>query len=73
MNNIKTFVSNPISSMMFMLLIGISYLYIENRQVYQSIIESHETEIIHLRMEIQELQDDYHVLNDKFIDAIKSL
>jgi hypothetical protein len=71
MKDLKTFISNPLASMLFIVTISIGYLYIENRQVYQQIIESHAKEILHLRNEIKVLQSDYHALNDKFIEAIR--
>ncbi len=71
MKDLKTFISNPLASMLFIVTISIGYLYVENRQVYQHIIESHAKEIDHLRAEIKLLKVDYQVLNNKFIEAIR--
>lgn len=62
----KEFVKNPIVALLFISLIAISYLYIDNKTTLESQIE-------YLQNEVKELKQDYKNLNDKFIKTIEEL
>ena len=69
----KSFIKNPLAAILFLCIIAISYLYINNRAVYEDIIMKHEAQIQELKHELQDLRKDYKALNDKFIETIKNM
>ena len=69
----KAFIKNPIAAILFLCIIAISYLYINNRTVYEGVILKHEAEIKELKHELHELREDYRELNEKFIETIKNM
>ena len=69
----KAFIKNPLASVLFLCIIAISYLYINNRTVYEETIMKHEIQIQELKEELHELREDYKDLNDKFIETIKNM
>ena len=69
----KAFIKNPLSAILFLCIIAISYLYINNRAVYEQIIMKHETEIKELKSELHALREDYQRLNDKFIRTLQDM
>lgn len=60
----KEFVKNPIVGLMFLALVAVGYLYIDNRTTLTN-------QISHLREEIKTLQTDYKELNNKFIENLE--
>lgn len=60
----KDFVKNPIVALLFMALIAIGYLYIDNRSTLTN-------QIIELQGEIKTIKAEYKELNDKFIQTLK--
>lgn len=69
----KAFIKNPLSAILFLCIIAISYLYINNRAVYEQIIMKHESEIKELKSELHALREDYQRLNDKFIRTLQDM
>ena len=69
----KAFIKNPIAAILFLCIIAISYLYINNRTVYEGVIMRHEAQIHELKEELHELREDYRELNEKFIETIKNM
>ena len=61
------------AAILFLCIIAISDLYINNRAVYEDIIMKHEAQIQELKHELQDLRKDYKALNDKFIETIKNM
>jgi hypothetical protein len=64
--NFKDFASNPISGVLLLSLIAIGYLYVDNKTTLTNQIKVLQAEVITLR-------DDYKVLNNKFIETLKSI
>ena len=62
----KDFVKDPTKVFLILTISAITYLYIDNKMVYQSQIEKQEK-----RIEVLEEQIKY--LQDKFIEAVKKL
>lgn len=62
----KDFVKNPITAMLFMCLIAIGYLYIDNKSTLTNQIEELQEEVIILKKEYKEL-------NDKFILTLQQV
>jgi len=73
MIDFKSFVKNPLTAILFLSLVALSYLYVDNKSVYEGIIARHEEQIQDLKGELKSLRDDYNDLNDKFIDTIRNL
>ena len=69
----KQFLKNPIVAILFMAVMGLGYLYLDNKGVYQNTIERHELEIQIQKQEIKALQDDYKKLNSILIETIKEI
>lgn len=66
MVSFKEFVKNPIVALLFMCLMAIGYLYIDNKSTLTSQIETLQEEVIVLKK-------DYKELNDKFIETIQKI
>ena len=62
----KEFVKNPIVALLFMCLMAIGYLYIDNKSTLTNQIEE-------LQGEVKTLRNDYKALNDKFIETIQKI
>lgn len=62
----KDFVKNPITAMLFMCLLAIGYLYIDNKATLTN-------QIIKLQEEVDQLQKEYKELNDKFINTLQEV
>ena len=62
----KEFAKNPIVALLFMCLMAIGYLYIDNKSTLTSQIET-------LQVEVVTLRKDYKELNDKFIETIQKI
>lgn len=62
----KDFVKNPIVSLLFIALIAIGYLYIDNRTTLSN-------QIIQLQDEVRTLKTEYKELNDKFIETLSKM
>lgn len=62
----KEFAKNPIVALLFMSLIAIGYLYVDNKSTMTS-------QINELRVEVISLKKDYKELNDKFIETIQKI
>lgn len=59
----KQFVTDPIKAILFLTLIAIMYLYIDNKLVYKRQIEKQEARITKLEGKIEELQNKIIVLS----------
>lgn len=62
----KEFLTNPIVALLFMCLMAIGYLYIDNRTTLTKQIETLQSEVI-------KLEKDYKELNDKFIKTLQDV
>lgn len=52
----RDFLKNPLVAILFFAVMGVGYLYIDNKNVYKETILRHETEIKNLRSDIKLLQ-----------------
>lgn len=62
----KEFAKNPIVALLFMCLMAIGYLYLDNKSTLTNQIEE-------LQKEVTILKNDYKQLNDKFIVTIQDM
>lgn len=62
----KDFVKNPIVALMFLSLMAVGYLYVDNKTVLTNQIET-------LQEEVKVLKQDYKELNDKLIETVTKL
>ncbi len=62
----KDFVKNPITAMLFMCLLAIGYLYVDNKATLTN-------QIIKLQEEVDQLQKEYKELNNKFIKTLQEV
>ena len=62
----KEFVKNPIVALLFICLMAIGYLYIDNRKTLTN-------QISHLQKDIEQLESDYKELNEKFITTLQKI
>lgn len=62
----KDFVKNPIVALLFMCLLAIGYLYIDNKTTLLNQINS-------LQEEVNTLKTDYKILNEKFINILENI
>jgi len=62
----KEFVKNPIVALLFMCLIAIGYLYLDNKSTLTNQIEE-------LQSEVDTLKKEYKELNDKFIKTLQEV
>jgi hypothetical protein len=53
----KEFVKNPIVGLLFLAVLGLAYLQMENTKIYKETIDEHKQEIRELRAEVRMLQD----------------
>ena len=54
----EDFIKDPIKAIMFLVLVGIVFLYIDNRMVYKEQIEAQKSRITKLEGEVQKLHED---------------
>jgi peptidoglycan hydrolase CwlO-like protein len=52
----KDFVRNPVVGILFLCLIAISYLYVDNKATYKDVITDQEKRIIRLETTVEKLQ-----------------
>ena len=64
--NLKDFAANPLAGGLFLCIIAIGYLYIDNKTTLTN-------QIIALQEEVIVLKNDYKKLNDKFIETLKNI
>jgi len=62
----KEFVKNPIVALLFMCLMAIGYLYIDNKSTLTN-------QIVELQEEVKTLKNEYKELNEKFINTVQGL
>lgn len=62
----KEFVKNPIVALLFICLMAIGYLYVDNRTTLTN-------QISHLQGDIEQLEADYKELNNKFIETLQKI
>ena len=62
----KEFVKNPIVALLFICVLAIGYLYIDNKTTLLKQIDG-------LKIEVQTLKDDYKQLNEKFINILENI
>ena len=53
----KEFAKDPVKAMLFIALIAIGYLYLDNKSVYQDQIDRQDIRIKELKGEVKELRD----------------
>lgn len=64
----KEFVQDPIKAILFLAVIAIMYLYVDNKMVYKEQIETQAVRIEKLEMQVGVLQDKLMNLQDKLVD-----
>ena len=62
----KEIVKNPIVALLFMCLMAIGYLYIDNKSTLTN-------QIVELQEEVKTLKNEYKELNEKFINTVQGL
>lgn len=62
----KEFIKNPIVALLFMCLMAIGYLYIDNRATLTAQVED-------LQEEVKDLKEDNKELNNKIIDILSTI
>jgi len=62
----KEFIKNPIVALLFMCLMAIGYLYIDNKSTLTN-------QIVELQEEVKTLKNEYKELNEKFINTVQGL
>jgi len=62
----KEFVKNPIVALLFMCLMAIGYLYIDNKSTLTN-------QIVELQEEVKTLKNEYKEVNEKFINTVQGL
>jgi hypothetical protein len=62
----KDFAKNPIVGLLFMCLLAIGYLYIDNRNTLTKQVED-------LKIEVKQLQEENSRLNEKIIEILKKV
>jgi len=67
----KDFLRNPVIGILFLSLIAISYLYIDNKTTYRDVIETQEVRIVKLETTVEKLQKEI-TRRDSVIMAINS-
>ena len=65
----KEFASDPVKAMLFIALIAIGYLYLDNKSVYQDQIDNQKGEIIELKNEVKELRGLWMEFNKKATES----
>ena len=66
MISFKDFVKNPIVALLFICLLAIGYLYVDNKTTLTN-------EIKNLQEEVKLLKQDYKELNNKFIQTLQKV
>jgi fumarate reductase subunit C len=66
MISFKDFVKNPIVALLFICLIAIGYLYLDNKTTLTN-------QVVNLQEEVKTLKHDYKELNDKFIQTLEKV
>jgi len=62
----KEFVKNPVLAFTFLTLVAVSYLYLDNKMVYESQITRQE-------QRIDKLEKDVQVLQEKLLECVASV
>jgi hypothetical protein len=53
----EDFIKDPIKAIMFLVLVGIVFLYVDNRMVYKEQIEAQKVRINKLEQDVEKLQE----------------
>jgi|TARA_B110000483_G_C17771846_1_gene380125 hypothetical protein len=61
----KEFVKNPITAMLFMCLISIAFLYVDNKSTLEGQIKELQSEVIELKTEYKELNEKFIIMLQK--------
>jgi len=69
----KEFAKNPLVAILFLATMGLGYLYLDNKGVYEDTIDRHEIDIRELKLEMKELKEDNKKLNEILIQTIKEV
>jgi len=69
----KDFLKNPLVAILFLSVMGLGYLYLDNKGVYQETIIRHEGQIQDLRVDIKELQKENKELELLLRHTIKEM
>ncbi len=69
----KDFAKNPIVAVLFLAIIGIGYLYLENENKSTESIERLEAEIAEMKIEIRELRTENRRLNEAFRETLEKI
>ena len=64
----KEFIKDPVKAILFLAIIAIMYLYIDNKMVYKEQIQTQAVRIVKLETQVGELQDKLLSLQDKLIE-----
>lgn len=64
----KEFLKNPIVGLLFLAVLGLAYLQMENAKIYQKTIEDCRLEIKAYKEEVKELKGEIKVLQDKIFE-----
>ena len=69
----KDFLKNPFVAILFLAVMSLGYLYLDNKSVYENTIDRHEDEIQILKVDIKDLQEENKKLNTILIETIKEI
>jgi len=69
----KDFLKNPFVAILFLSVMGLGYLYLDNKGVYQETIIRHEGQIQDLRSDIKDLQKENKELEILLRSTIKEM
>ena len=69
----KDFLKNPLVAILFLSVMGLGYLYLDNKGVYQETIIRHEGQIQDLRSDIKDLQKENKELELLLRHTIKEM
>lgn len=69
----KDFLKNPIVAILFLSVMGLGYLYVDNKGVYKETIVRHEKEIANLKNDIKSIQKDNKELEKLLRHTIKEM
>ena len=69
----KDFLKNPLVAILFLAVMSLGYLYLDNKGVYEDNILRLEEDIRIIKQEHKELKEDYKKLNATLIATIKEI
>lgn len=69
----KEFSKNPIIAVLFLAILGVGYLYLQNEKKSVAAIQRLEGEIAEMKIEIRNLRAENKRLNEAFIETLEKL